>query len=645
MASDWSIEIDGVFEDFSDDLGFLVTESLGTGVAKTFNLLSPMATQPGGISEGQSLPSRSFRVLGSIIAEGGEDKTDVHDKRQALAKAINSYRSSVSSELPTRRLRYSGATVTKDIYALFDGGLDDEPPVGWAEEDLAIRFLAPDPLFYATSETTTTLDSLDTNSAVYGWFGRVGGQWSNLDSPSGSGTYTAVQAIVADDTYIYVGGEFTNFDNIASADYIVRYNKSTGAYSALSSGLNGAVFALAIDSNGDLILGGSFTNAGGVGAADYIARWNGSAFSAIGTPNSGASITTIDSIEIAPNGDIYFGGNFTNLAGIANADYIGYWDLSGSSYSALGTGANNSIQDIAIDGQSNVYTTGQFTTIGGTSVNHIAMWNGSAWLALGDGLESGSNYGFALAIGSDGTVYVGGDFATAGGVTVNGIAAWNGTSFSALGAGADAAIIDIKEADNGDIVVAGAFDEIGALTNILSRIAAWNGSSWTYPDINVSGNWTNSALYLDGDDIYAGGFTGASFPVTITYAGQTTIEYNGTAVAYAKITINRSGGTTATIWSIVNHETGARLFVNYDLLDGETLTFEGRPQEGISVTSSMFGAVPNAVLPGSNLSQFYLTPGNGSGNNDNEIYTYVDTTGSPTITANIIYKSAYISLD
>ncbi len=636
MASDRSIEVDSVFKDFSDDLGFLVTQSLGTGVAKTFNLLSPMATQPGGISEGQSLPSRSFRILGSIIAEGGEDKTDVHDKRQALAKAINSYRSSVSSGLPTRRLRYSGATVTKDIYALFDGGLDDEPPVGWAEEDLAIRFLAPDPLFYATSETTTALDSNDT-ATVRSWLGRESGQWSVFDAPTVA-TTSRIYAIVSDDTYIYIGGQFTNWDGDASSDYIVRMNRSTGVYTPLASGLNNDVNDMAVDSNGDLIVVGNFTNAGGDANADYIARWNGTAFSAIGVPNITAEVKAV---KIAPNGDIYFGGAFLNLGSDANADRVGYWDLSASAYAAMSTGVDGVVNSLAIDGASNVYVGGDFNNAGGSAAAKIVMWDGSAFQTLGSGMPT--NGVDTIAIDKSGVVYMGGTWATAGGVTVNNVTAWNGTTFTALGDGTDLIVSTLSILENGSLFAGGGFTTAGDLTGLTFSGAMWNGSQWTMLNVDISGSTPSMrASHAIGNDLYIGGelVTG-----TAIYAGKTTIEYNGTATAYAKITINRSGGTFARVKNIINQETTAILYMNYNLLDGETLTIEGRPQEGISVTSSMFGAVPSAILSGSNLSQFFLTPGNGSGNNDNEIYTYVDTTGSPTITANIIYKSAYISLD
>ena len=40
---------------------------------------------------------------------------------------------------------------------------------------------------------------------------------------------------------------------------------------------------------------------------------------------------------------------------------------------------------LAVSG-SDLYVAGAFTTAGGSNANHVAKWNGSAWLALGSGL-------------------------------------------------------------------------------------------------------------------------------------------------------------------------------------------------------------------------------------------------------------------
>ena len=81
---------------------------------------------------------------------------------------------------------------------------------------------------------------------------------------------------------------------------------------------------------------------------------------------------------------------------------------------------------MAVDGSGNVYVGGYFTT-GTVGANNIAKWNGSAWSALGAGIN-GTVY--ALAV-SGANLYAGGYFTMAGGVAATNIAAWNGSAWSA----------------------------------------------------------------------------------------------------------------------------------------------------------------------------------------------------------------------
>jgi hypothetical protein len=81
----------------------------------------------------------------------------------------------------------------------------------------------------------------------------------------------------------------------------------------LGSGTGGAVSALAVLHNGDLVAGGGFLTAGGV-AANNIARWNGSSWSAMG-------VTAGNALTVLPGGDLVAGVSFTS---------------NGTSYSGLG---------------------------------------------------------------------------------------------------------------------------------------------------------------------------------------------------------------------------------------------------------------------------------------------------------------------
>jgi hypothetical protein len=182
------------------------------------------------------------------------------------------------------------------------------------------------------------------------------------------------------------------------ANYIAKWNG--GAWSALGSGMNSYVYALAMVGT-DLYAGGTFATAGEV-AASRIAKWDGGAWSALG---SGMN-NTVSALAVRGT-DLYAGGSFTT-AGEVPANYIAKWN--GNAWSALGTGMNGTVSALGVSG-TNLYAGGTFTTAGGVTVNRIAKWNGSAWSALGSGMDREVR---ALAADACGHLFVGGSFGLAG---------------------------------------------------------------------------------------------------------------------------------------------------------------------------------------------------------------------------------------
>jgi hypothetical protein len=76
---------------------------------------------------------------------------------------------------------------------------------------------------------------------------------------------------------LFAGGEFTTAGG-SSANYVAQWNGA--AWSALGSGTDSSVLALAFDGSGNLLAGGSFATAGGQSAR--VALWNGTAWSPLG---------------------------------------------------------------------------------------------------------------------------------------------------------------------------------------------------------------------------------------------------------------------------------------------------------------------------------------------------------------------------
>jgi outer membrane lipoprotein-sorting protein len=315
-----------------------------------------------------------------------------------------------------------------------------------------------------------------------------GSSWSAL----GTGVNGRVFALAVSGTSLYVGGSFT----VAGGGFANNLARWDGAaWSAVGSGTDSAVYALAV-SGADLYAGGQFTSAGGV-SANRVARWNGTSWSALGTGMD----HWVTALSVSGS-TLYAGGWFTTAGG-TTVNHVARWN--GTSWSALGAGTNGIVNDLALSGTT-LYAGGEFTTAGGTTAHHVARWNGTSWSALGSGASSPVK---ALAV-SGTTLYAGGDFTTAGGISANHIARWNGTAWGALGSGFDDAPLALAVSGT-ELVAAGLFSTAGG-SPAGNRIASWNGSAWSSLGSVTRLDDMVFALAVSGTDLYVGGrFTRAGF--------------------------------------------------------------------------------------------------------------------------------------
>lgn len=625
----------GRVQDLEDDYNLKIGGMSGIGTPSQDLGVDKYASLPGGELNSLKIDSRVFTLTGVIT---GTSTSDFHSKKQTLLNALSpdTFPEDENGVQPVR-LRYQGATIHKQIAAHYDGGLEGElsasDPCAW--ERVAVRFFAPDPYFTEIGESAALLDTNDsaTFRLVAGRL-RSTGQWSALGPPAAPGTavYTSVKAIAEDATYVYIAGNFLNFDNTANADYIVRYNKQTGIYSAMGTGTNGIINCITIGADGSVYIGGEFLLAGGVANTVRIARWDGSAWNPLST---GAN-NDVNALTIGLNGTLYATGTFTTIGGVA-ANRIASWN--GTAFSALGTGLDDAGRGLDTGTDGLIYVIGDFSTANAVTVNRIAAWNGTTFVALSSGLNTS---GQAVAIGTTGIVYLTGVFTTAGGVSTSYIAAWNGTSFVPLGSGLSAQGLSIAVSRDEIIYVSGTFTSAGGIT-LADRIARFNGYAWAHLDIDLPGSPAVQAIlpskYIDPVipqkyDL----FLGIDTTGTGTLAGKATVTNEGNAPAFPKIIYERSGGTTAVIETLRNETTGKELLFNYSLLSGERLTIDLTPTEK-SIVSNFFGPRPDAILANSDFGAWQLLKG------DNNITSFVAVSGSPTITAYMLWRESFKSQD
>jgi hypothetical protein len=162
------------------------------------------------------------------------------------------------------------------------------------------------------------------------------------------------------------------------------------------------------------------------------------------------------------------------------------------------TGVVNAILRVNDCWGQRLYVAGSFTSIGGVVARNVAVWDGSAWSALGEGTNAPV---YALAMHDDGSgrkLYAGGSFRKAGNVLANMVARWDGSSWSAVG-GAQGTLCGpsvralASFAANGasELYAAGEIRLLNPSTPVPhpTGIARWNGSEWN----DVGGGLIDSA--------------------------------------------------------------------------------------------------------------------------------------------------------
>lgn len=180
---------------------------------------------------------------------------------------------------------------------------------------------------------------------------------TNVVAGSTGTIYTLVRQ---SDDKIIAGGNFTSFSN-ASAPFISRLNAdgtkdttfATNIYTGIGSGPNNIVRAVAVQSDGKIVIGGNFTALSGV-SHNRLARLNSdgtrdTAFSpAIGT----AANDVVNTIAVQSDGEILAGGQLSSwngvtvgglvriesflLGGAGGVAYAGASVTSGSTYTFSG---------------------------------------------------------------------------------------------------------------------------------------------------------------------------------------------------------------------------------------------------------------------------------------------------------------------
>ena len=467
------------------------------------------------------------------------------------------------------------------------------------------------------------------------------GNWCTFNS--GTGEYENPLAGVNGTVYdikeapngdIYVCGAFTSVSNggiaVANTKGIARWSKANQQWEAVGDPETGATIVsintMIFDANGDLYTGGYFTNLANIADADYFAKYTVSTdtWSAVGSGINGE----VNAIEIVPNGTIYIGGAFASASGDTNCNYVAYlYAAPALTWKPLATGLNSGVTALKYHGNF-LLIGGTFTEADGTNGDYICYWDGTAFKSFYDlGATELNDSVFSIDVNQNGIIIIGGTFTNAGGdPNADYVAAWRGNNWGSLMAGGvNNTVYKVYCADNGIIYLAGSFTTAGSLT-LTDRVVKSVQGAYQPLDVDLPGTAFLQASCLASDgSLYLGGWfsTIAQTPDENAKTGVVALNLNvasASANTYPYIQIHGPG----TLKSIVNYSTGANVSFNgLTLQAGEWVSFSFDPvslkfQGGWTGRGNLL----RYVNAGSDYGNFYLKPG------ANNISLFMDGTDS-----------------
>ena len=217
-----------------------------------------------------------------------------------------------------------------------------------------------------------------------------------------------------------------------------------------------------------------------------------------------------------------------------------------------GSGARAYTVKVGPDGD--VFAGGRFEYAGPTPASNIARWDGTQWHPLGDGPGVSVE---AIAFLSNGNLLVGGR--TSG--TTGDLKLWDGSSWSTFASVSDdsiGSISDLVRLPNGDLLVAGNFDQIAG--NAIANLAVHSEGQWE-PVASSQPDNTVETVEPTGPDTFC---IGGTFDNIGSAPSRNVACWDGTAwTTYAK-------GLPGTVHALHVYDDGR-------ILAGGTFTFNTGP--------------------------------------------------------------------
>ena len=171
---------------------------------------------------------------------------------------------------------------------------------------------------------------------------------------------------VLSDGKILIGGDFTDVNNNTVHDHLARLLSNGGLdEDFIPPALNGAVYLVLVLGDGGYLIGGEFTDVGGFTDIDYVAKLDseGNLDSSFIPPILNGPVLT--ALEVY-GGRYLIGGNFTAADNLTGIDYLARLNTDGSLDTSFITATLNAkVQSLAELPEGKYLIGGEFTNVGG----------------------------------------------------------------------------------------------------------------------------------------------------------------------------------------------------------------------------------------------------------------------------------------
>jgi uncharacterized delta-60 repeat protein len=457
---------------------------------------------------------------------------------------------------------------------------------------------------------------------------------ASIGQGPGAGSVSAIA--VQPDGKIIIGGAFSVVGG-SSRGRIARLNSDGSldtSFLSTGSGADNQILALALQPDGKIVIGGYFFNYNSI-SRPYLARLNSDGSLDTNFLNSGNGADGgVLALAVQSDGKILVGGAFNMYLFLPNQKLVRV-NSDGTpdgTFTGGGAGLNGSVRSIVVRPDNQILVGGDFTSVGATPAGHIALFSSTgnydpAFPIVG--ASGPDNVVFQIVRQADGKLIIVGGFSTVNGVTRGGVARLNSdgsvdTSLTMSGAGASNGVVNtLLVQASGKIVIGGGFTTYnGSNRPYLARLEANPILSWadgdttpktfSLPIVDDSSLEANEQFVLTLVNPQGGASLGDPISTTVTILDNEPVSIQATA----------GDGQSAAVNSIFSSPLAVLVKdTNNNPVSGAVVTFTA-PSSGVSGKFS-----GNSLI--------FTGTTNASGVVTTSSFTANSTTGTYTVTATV----------